>query len=390
MQDELKNLQRALLQEKRERAHWESEKSLLEEEAERVRGMEEALARERRERRKQEEEARQKGMEIASLQKELKRVENFWKVRVRELEADFRDIQQELRYELDSKKGEAEFLRTNLSRIRSELTGMSQANEEFKRRNARLEQELRQLKISREKRDTGFPDEKKRPAVGIKEEEMEEVYALVAGIAHQLRNPLAIIKTNIQLCLDKYKPRAEIREKLETMLKNIEFAGKRLEEMVYYAHPMVLNFRPFSFWKFLDDILVLVEDRCRKAGLAVEKRYGPDLPNILMDKKSMEKAVLNILLNAIEAMPRGGELILESSQTGENVLLKVTDTGPGMSEETVIMVFDPFFTMKKGSVGLGLNLAKRIIHAHKGEIHLESRKGKGTTVTIRLPVGQGQ
>lgn len=227
--------------------------------------------------------------------------------------------------------------------------------------------------------------------IGLKEDvekDMAAAQELVTGIAHQLRNPLAIIQSNMQFCLSKFKLNEKVRGQLESVLRNARNAGVKLERLVEYVQPMQIIFRPVFVNEWLDDIASAIDDACKLRNIRLVKKYKEDLPPVKMDTRQMERAISCIIFNSFEAMTEGGELVLSAEYDAENseIIIKIIDTGIAISAQHIDHVFDPFYTVKQDMIGLGLSLAKRIVIAHNGKIGIESAKGKGTTIIINLPI----
>jgi signal transduction histidine kinase len=138
----------------------------------------------------------------------------------------------------------------------------------------------------------------------------------------------------------------------------------------------------------IEDVLSLVRNQASFRDLKITLNLNPSLPTVMADNDQMRQVVLNIVLNAAEAMPRGGELRIQSDldRESKNVVVRLSDTGPGIPDDIKERLFEPFFTTKKSGTGLGLAIAYGIVERHKGTLELESAPGRGTTFIITLPV----
>lgn len=235
-----------------------------------------------------------------------------------------------------------------------------------------LEQEL---KVTREKL--------------IQSEKMAEMAKVIGYIAHELRKPLANIKTFSQFCLTSRNISLDekVRERLEIILKNVERADNIIDDTLSFSRQIKISLKPGSLNEILDKICKTCES---EAGLHVRiiKKFHDELLSIKLDYGHMERAFTNIAQNSLQAMPQGGDLTIETvlNQKEKKVVVNFSDTGCGISADEINQIFVPFFTKRKGGIGLGLSLAKEIIELHRGHVSARSKEGEGTTVTVELPV----
>ncbi|MCK4307460.1 PAS domain-containing sensor histidine kinase, partial [candidate division WOR-3 bacterium] len=224
----------------------------------------------------------------------------------------------------------------------------------------------------------------------LRSERMAGVGELAAGIAHEIRNPLGNISASAQFCLSKYKLNEEIKQYLEIIVRNSENAGKIIKELLDFANPREISLKVENICEVVDSVIKLTNTKCVVSRVQIIKRCSRKLPQILLDKKRLEEAFLNCIINAVEAMPNGGDLTVTAHPDPKSNEIVVTflDTGNGISEENLKKIFDPFFTTKEDGVGLGLCLVHQIITAHKGKVHIESKVGRGTKLVVRLPISR--
>ncbi|MEW6002855.1 MAG: ATP-binding protein [Nitrospirota bacterium] len=219
-------------------------------------------------------------------------------------------------------------------------------------------------------------------------ERLAGIGELVAGIAHEIRNPVGNIKAAAQLCLKKYEPDEGIRKYLKVILKNSNRVNRVVKDLLTLAKPREASFKIGYIDKVINSICGLVNARCLKQHIRLAKRFPRRLPRIFLDEKLLEEAFLNLILNALDAMPKGGRLAITAyyDHNAEETIIGFVDSGCGISDDNLSRIFDPFFTTKKDGTGLGLSLAQRIVELHRGKIHIESKPDYGTEVTVRLPV----
>lgn len=216
---------------------------------------------------------------------------------------------------------------------------------------------------------------------------------LVARVAHEVKTPLAIVKTRIQMWdrkLRKTRRKSEIvsRESMDLVLDEIDWLSDLVRRLLVFSKPVVHERRPGDINKLLQHVLTLMQTELDARGVIREVSYEDRLPHPSMDVKAMEQVFLNILTNAVEAMPDGGMLAVAtrwSEQTGE-VIVSVRDTGKGIPESIRGSLFDPFLTTKKHGTGLGLSISYEIVRAHEGRIFFSEPGSAQTTCFVSLPV----
>ncbi len=209
---------------------------------------------------------------------------------------------------------------------------------------------------------------------------------LSAGVAHEIKNPLGIISGNAELLKEETSPDSEAYYLAGSILEETDRMDGILKNFMDIARPSRMEMAPNSLNSLAEKTLELTRYQYEKAGLEVVKDFREDLPPVLVDAGKLRQVILNLLLNAKEAMTGGGRLTVKTYLRDKEVILEMKDTGPGMDKETLRKAFEPFFTTRKTGSGLGLAIAQRIMKDHKGKLELESRPGKGTLARVILPV----
>ena len=217
---------------------------------------------------------------------------------------------------------------------------------------------------------------------------------LSSGIAHELRNPLAGIKTTAQALGEELTQEDPRREYLQRITKEIDRLNELLKTFFSFAKPQKLNLTPCHVRDIINEIIPFLIKEIADKGIRFEEKYDPYLPRVKADKTQMHQVFLNLFLNAIQAMPEGGELKIGVSSfvsaggdgPRQNFIKAiVSDTGKGIPPHMIDRIFDPFFTTKPKGIGLGLSIAYQIINKHGGTIKVESQWEKGTSFVITLP-----
>jgi len=217
---------------------------------------------------------------------------------------------------------------------------------------------------------------------------------LASGIAHELRNPLAGIKTTAQALSEEMSGDDSRREYLNRITKEIDRLNDLLKTFFSFAKPQKLDLVHCQIKDIINEIIPFLIKEIADKGIRFIETYHPQLPKIKVDKTQMHQVFLNLFLNAIQAMPNGGELKIEatpihsiSSDGFKQNFMKVviSDSGRGIPPHIVHKIFDPFFTTKSKGIGLGLSITYQIIKKHGGTIKVESQWEQGTSFIINLP-----
>jgi signal transduction histidine kinase len=219
---------------------------------------------------------------------------------------------------------------------------------------------------------------------------LAELGTLAGGLAHEIKNPLSTVQLNLQILSEDIDPQAANRERIQSRLATIGRETTRLREILddflRYAGRMELAVIPTDLHRMLED---LADFFAPQAALAkVRLRLNPATAALVVpvDARLLKQTLLNLMLNGIQAMPGGGELILTARSDGRHATIEVTDTGTGMTPEIRANIFDAYFTTKRGGTGLGLAMARRVIEAHGGTIGVDSEPGKGSRFWMKLPM----
>lgn len=209
---------------------------------------------------------------------------------------------------------------------------------------------------------------------------------LSAGMAHEIRNPLGSIKGAVEILKDDYTPDDAKYEFIGILLKETDRLNRIVQEFLGFSRPKQPEFRQADLNEAIESVLTLTTQEARKAGVKIDKKLDPDIGKRSLDAGMLKQAFLNLVLNAIQAMPNGGVLTVESRLESDAIEVKIVDTGVGIPEGDRKKLFSPFFTTKKSGTGLGLAITYRIIENHRGRIDVASEQGKGTTFTVKLPI----
>ena len=220
-----------------------------------------------------------------------------------------------------------------------------------------------------------------------------EIAQLAGGLAHEIRNPLSTMQLNLELLAEDFAQSDSHRDrralqKIERVRKESQRLQNILEDFLRFVRVQELRLAPADLNEVVDVLRDFHEGQASAQGVVLRTHYDDRLPPVLLEVELFKQALLNLTLNALNAMPDGGELILTTRRDGDWAVLDVTDTGCGIPLDSQDRVFDAFYSTRPGGSGLGLPTVRRIVEAHGGSIGLESEPGKGTKFTIRLPTVQ--
>jgi signal transduction histidine kinase len=219
-------------------------------------------------------------------------------------------------------------------------------------------------------------------------EQLAAVGELAASIAHEVRNPLAGMKGALQV-LGKELDSAH-QEIVDELLAQIERLEGLVRDLLTFARPSNVSRETFDVHELLDRVLRLYSEQCDSQRVTVERVYEPGTGRLSADPRQLEQVFLNLIHNALQAMPEGGSLTVRSRLVNAKLELSFADTGRGIPAADLPRVHLPFFTTKHRGSGLGLSIVKKIVEAHGGSLELTSEEGKGARIAVQFPIeGEG-
>lgn len=217
-------------------------------------------------------------------------------------------------------------------------------------------------------------------------ERLSSMGELIAGVAHEIRNPLSGIKINTQVLARKKDFPAMEKQLLNSTLEGIEKIQKIVEDMLDYAKPRAAEYKKEKINAIVEKSLDVLKVQLKNANIIASFNRDGNLPPVRVDRHQIQQVLINIMLNAIHAMDKGGVLTVRTFLTdGGEVGIEVEDTGVGISAAHLKRIFDPFFTTKSRGTGLGLSITMKLLENHGALIDVTSEEGKGSLFTIRFP-----
>ena len=217
-----------------------------------------------------------------------------------------------------------------------------------------------------------------------------EIAQLAGELAHEIKNPLSVIRMNMDLLAEDFAEahtpdqRRGLR-KIETVQAQCRRLTQLLDDFLKFARLSQLELSPGNLNEQIERVLDLFDPQAREFEVQVSRYLDVDLPSVMLNEQTLQAALVNLVKNALEAMPTGGELTARTRETRTGVALDLIDTGCGMEQSTALRMFDAFFSTKDGGSGLGLPMARKVVEAHGGRIDVQSEAERGTQFTLEFP-----
>ncbi|NVL90469.1 MAG: two-component sensor histidine kinase [Desulfobacterales bacterium] len=218
-------------------------------------------------------------------------------------------------------------------------------------------------------------------------ERLASLGEMVAGISHEIRNPLGIVSSTAELLKQKLASTDSEVQLADVIVQEADRLNGIVTDFLDFARPQAPNLMPCRVDEVLEKNITFLAPEINKNGYEIHKRFATDIPEIQADPGLLYQAFLNILINAMQAMPEGGAIYIELSARKHTLTIVFSDNGQGVPDETLSKIWDPFFTTKDKGSGLGLPIVKKIIEGHYGTIEIDNGPEEGTQVTVTLPVG---
>jgi signal transduction histidine kinase len=208
-----------------------------------------------------------------------------------------------------------------------------------------------------------------------------------SGVAHEVKNPLNAILLHVEVAKAKLeRGETDVTPQMEIISREILRLDRVVKTFLDFTRPVELNLTTVGLQELMDEIVDLARPQADASGIRVNPGQAVEGVEVRVDRDLLKQAVLNVVVNAIEAMPEGGELQFASLVTEETAEIRISDTGPGIPPELRDKIFRLYFTTRKEGSGIGLAMTFRIVQLHDGTIDFTSEPGKGTTFFIRLPI----
>jgi signal transduction histidine kinase len=222
-------------------------------------------------------------------------------------------------------------------------------------------------------------------------ERLAELGTLTSGLAHEIKNPLSTVQLNLQLLQEDLDPGQPAHSRLINRLGTIRRETSRLKDILddflRFAGKLEIDRKPVELGEMLEELVDFFAPQAQLSRIQLRLKKPPEPLVAPIDVRLIKQSVLNLMINAAQAIgDRGGEIILSADRRGDEAVIDVIDTGPGMAGEVMSHIFNAYYSTKKGGTGLGLAITKRIAEEHGGRIDVKSDAGKGTDFAISLPL----
>lgn len=213
---------------------------------------------------------------------------------------------------------------------------------------------------------------------------------LASGLAHEIRNPLSTLSMNLQLLREDWSDPVSEREqrgakKLDVILREIQRLDRILEDLLRFSAGHKLRLERVNVNALVDELLDFFTPQAEKAKVRLLRMLAKEAPTVEADPNLLRQVILNLLLNALQAMPDGGQIAVTTATAPDSVSIGVTDTGPGIPPDRLEKIFNLYYSTKPGGTGLGLPMAKKIVEQHRGRLIVTSPQNLGTSFMISLP-----
>ena len=222
------------------------------------------------------------------------------------------------------------------------------------------------------------------------EKQYSELAQIAGSLAHEIKNPLSVIRMNMELVEEDLEESETLRErrvwtKLQTVHAQCQRLEKLLNDFMKFARLRDLDLEIGSLNRQITLVLDMYEAQARAQGVQITRYLDPELPAMHLDQETLQAALANLVKNALESMPEDGELTAITRVTPVGIAMDLIDTGGGMSDNTALNMFNAFYTTKPTGSGLGLPMARKVVQAHGGRIDVQSQEAQGTKFTLEFP-----
>lgn len=226
-----------------------------------------------------------------------------------------------------------------------------------------------------------------RQTVGqlLQAERLSSLAEIASGVVHEVRNPLGAIKGAVEILEDELAKDSPRREFALIAKAEVERIDKLVQEFFHFARAKEPNRQPIDINELIHSVRLLIENQAEKQTVEVTEDLAENLPLVSVDAEQIKQVLLNLAINALQAMPEGGKLVFRTVQENKNIHIEIEDTGGGIDEATKAKIFDPFFTTKDKGLGLGLSVVYKITNQHKARIEIFNT-ARGTKFVLTFPI----
>jgi two-component system, sporulation sensor kinase E len=222
----------------------------------------------------------------------------------------------------------------------------------------------------------------------IRADRLAALGELTAGVAHEVRNPLGIIRASVQLMEDAECNPERVSGAAQVIKQEIDRLDRVIKALLDFGRPAAPTMRPVAVAQVLEDVALFSRTFASRARVRVTEHYAVDVPDVMADPEQLKQVFVNLISNAVQSMPAGGTLTIDTGHEDGFVFVRFTDTGRGIPDDVLSKIFDPFVSTRDDGTGLGLTIVHRIVDEHDGHIEVTSEPDVGTAFTVWLPALQ--
>lgn len=279
------------------------------------------------------------------------------------------------------------WLATDIERIKG---GLMRLKSDLAHRMPRLSGEMNEIATAIDDMAAGLAAKRRLEEKVQQAERLALAGELAAGLAHEIRNPMMAVKGFAQLLKEEITP-AEQHEYTDIIIKETARMNRLIEELLTFARPPAVGIGPVAINDLVADSLLLFEPKAAQSRTEIVRSLAPGLPQVKVDSERLKQVLINVLINAGQAVGHGGEIRVATfcDPADRAVRISIADTGVGIAPENIGKLFDPFFTTKDDGTGLGLSVAARLMESWGGKILVDSTLGRGSVFTLVLPALEG-
>ncbi|MCL6611069.1 MAG: two-component sensor histidine kinase [Peptococcaceae bacterium] len=217
-------------------------------------------------------------------------------------------------------------------------------------------------------------------------ERLASLGRLVTGVAHELRNPIGVVKATVQVMENEYQEIPGFKQFASVIKEQVDRQNRVIQELLDFGRPSKQAVQPVNLNSLMEKVLTFTSPMIREHKINLEVTLTPNLPMIMIDPSRIKQVFVNLILNAVQATPEGGTLGISTYLENEYIVAEFRDNGQGIEPGELSRIFDPFYTTKESGTGLGLSICHQIVKSHSGTIHVSSTPGEGTVFMVKLPL----
>jgi two-component system, NtrC family, sensor histidine kinase HydH len=232
---------------------------------------------------------------------------------------------------------------------------------------------------------TAYADLRQTVEQLLQAERLSSLAEIASGVVHEVRNPLGAIKGAVEILEDELAADSPRREFAQIAKTEVERIDKLVQEFLHFARAKEPNKQPTDVNETIRSVILLIENQAAAQSVEISTELSENLPHISLDAEQIKQVLLNLAINANQAMAEGGKLVFRTFEEDGKLHIEVEDTGGGIDETVRAKIFDPFFSTKDKGLGLGLSIAYKIVNQHSGQIQTENSE-KGTLISLIFPV----